>query len=311
MEPILEVSRLSISFTQYDRGVHQRRLPVIRDLSLTIAPGQVAAVVGSSGSGKSLLAHAILGILPYNAHLEGQLRYRGAPLTPRRMEALRGHEIVLVPQNAGYLDPLMKVGPQIRKGRRDKAARSRSLGVLARYGLGPETEDLYPFELSGGMARRVLISTAVAESPRLVIADEPTPGLDAQAAGRILGHFREIADGGAGVLLITHELELALTIADRVAVFYAGETVEEAAAADFARLEHLRHPYTRALWHALPQNGFQSVPGGQPYPGAQPPGCAFAPRCPDARPECGGAVPWRPFQGGMVRCLYPKGGTAV
>lgn len=126
-----------------------------------------------------------------------------------------------------------------------------------------------------------------------------------------MGHFREIADGGAGVLLITHDLELALTIADRVAVFYAGETVEEAAAADFARLERLRHPYTRALWHALPQNGFQSIPGGQPYPGAQPPGCAFAPRCPDARPECGGAVPWRPFQGGMVRCLYPKGGTAV
>ena len=127
-----------------------------------------------------------------------------------------------------YLDPLMKVGPQIRRGKRSPEARAKSRSVLERYGLGAETEELYPFELSGGMARRVLISTAVMETPRLVIADEPTPGLDARAAGRILGHFREIADAGAGMLLITHDLELALTIADRVVVFYAGETIEEA-----------------------------------------------------------------------------------
>ena len=100
----------------------------------------------------------------------------------------------------------------------------------------------FPFELSGGMARRVLISTAVMETPRLVIADEPTPGLDARAAGRILGHFREIADAGAGMLLITHDLELALTIADRVVVFYAGETVEETGIDDRPRLRALVVP---------------------------------------------------------------------
>ena len=159
------------------------------------------------------------------------------------------------------------------------------------------------------MARRVLISTAVMETPRLVIADEPTPGLDARAAGRILGHFREIADAGAGMLLITHDLELALTIADRVVVFYAGETVEEADAADFAA-GRLRHPYTRALWRALPQNGFMPIPGAQPYPGEIAGGCLFALRCPHCHPACRAAVPYREADGGRVRCLYPEeGGT--
>lgn len=304
MTPLLSVEHLSISFTQYDRGTHRRILPAIRDLDLTIDRGQVAAVVGSSGSGKSLLAHGILGILPYNAHMEGTLTYDGAPLTPKRAAALRGREIVLVPQSVSYLDPLRKVGPQV--GQDKKAVRA----VLDRYGLGPETEELYPFQLSGGMARRVLISTAVAASPALVIADEPTPGLDARAAGRILGHFRELADAGAGVLLITHDLELALTIADKVAVFYAGETVEEAPAEDFDRLEDLRHPYTRALWRALPQHGFHPIPGTQPYPGALPEGCPFAPRCPKRTAECGGEVPYHPLDGGFVRCLHPERGNA-
>lgn len=307
MEPVLEVKDLSISFTQYQGGTRRRVLPVIRRLSLTIEAGQVVAVVGSSGSGKSLLAHGILGILPYNSRMEGELRYRGESLTPHRAEQLRGREIVLVPQGVTYLDPLMKVGPQLRGGRRDVQARAQSRAVLARYGLGPETEERYPFELSGGMARRVLIATAAAQSPRLLIADEPTPGLDARAAGRILGHFQEIAQQGAGVLLITHDLELALTIAQKVAVFYAGETVEEAAAEDFAA-GRLRHPYTNALWNALPQNGFTPIPGSQPWPGEEGSGCPFAPRCPRRSSACAGDIPWRIVNGGQVRCLYPEGG---
>ena len=157
------------------------------------------------------------------------------------------------------------------------------------------------------MARRVLIATAAAATPKLVIADEPTPGLDARAAKRVLSHFRELADSGAGVLLITHDLELALTIADRVGVFYAGETVEEANAADFGAGK-LRHPYTRALWNALPQNGFLPIPGAQPGPGEVGEGCPFAPRCPKQRPECLGPVAYRELDGGLVRCLYPEGG---
>lgn len=303
MEPILSVRNLSISFTQYTSKTRRHRLHVIDDLSLSIEAGQVVAVVGASGSGKSLLAHGILGILPYNAFLEGSIRYGGEALDQARAARLRGKEIVLVPQGVTYLDPLMKVGAQIRKGRRGKPLLDRCRAVLARYGLGPEVEDAYPFALSGGMARRVLISTAVIESPRLIIADEPTPGLDAQAAGRIMGHFRELADDGAGVLLITHDLELALTVADRVAVLYAGQTVEDAPACAFAA-GRLLHPYTKALYQALPQNGFIPIPGTQPYPGEIAQGCLFAPRCGRCRAQCKEAsIPYRAVSSGYVRCL--------
>lgn len=313
MEPILEVKDLSISFTQYGRGTKQVLLPVIQDLSLTIRPGQVVAVVGSSGSGKSLLAHGILGILPYNSHMAGEIAFLGQPLTPKRAEKVRGKEIVLVPQGVTYLDPLMKVGPQIRKGRRDQSAREASRAVLERYGLGVDTEERYPFELSGGMARRVLIASAVVDQPRLIIADEPTPGLDLKAAGRILGHFRELAQEGAGILLITHDLELALTVADRVAVFYAGETIEEADAGDFSRPDRLRHPFTRALWSAMPEHGFSPIPGAQPYPGTAETGCPFADQCARCGEACraAGSIPLEPFQGGLVRCLRPGEEDAI
>ena len=307
MQPVLEVRDLSISFTQYQGGTRRRVLPVIRRLSLTVTAGEVVAVVGSSGSGKSLLAHGILGILPYNSQMEGELIYQGQPLTPQRAARLRGREIALVPQGVTYLDPLMQVGPQLRRGRRDAGARAESRAVLERYGLGREAEERYPFELSGGMARRVLIASAALQAPKLLIADEPTPGLDARAAGRILGHFRELAQEGAGVLLITHDLELALTIAHRVAVFYAGETVEEAFAADFPA-GRLRHPYTQALWNALPGNGFTPISGTQPGPGEEGPGCPFAPRCPRRAADCAGDIPLIEAAGGRVRCLHPEGG---
>lgn len=257
MEPILKIEHLSISFIQYERGARRRKLQVVKDLSLSVMQGQITAVVGASGSGKSLLAHSILGILPYNSHASGNIFYDGKPLTQKRIKKLRGKEIVLIPQGVTYLDPVMKVGDQLRKGRKDFEAKERCRMALERYGLGEETEDMYPFELSGGMARRVLIASAVMEKPRLIIADEPTPGLDARAAKRILGHFREMADEGAGMLFITHDLELALTVADRVIVFLEGKTIEQAEAADFKCLENLRHPYTRALWCAMPEHGFR------------------------------------------------------
>lgn len=299
--PVLEVEDLSISFTQYTHGTGRRELPVIKGLDLTIAPGEISAVVGSSGSGKSLLAHAILGLLPYNASCTGTIRYQGQALTAERLEELRGTEIVLVPQSVNFLDPLMKVGPQLARGKRDKGVKEKIRAVLARYGLARETEDLYPFELSGGMARRVLISSAVVEQPALVIADEPTPGLDGPSAKRILGHFRELADGGAAVLFITHDLELALTAADRVAVFYAGVTVEECPAADFGRQAH--HPYSAALWRAMPDNGFTPIPGSQPYPGQEGEGCPFAPRCDRRTAACGGEIPLRRQGRDYIRCL--------
>ena len=266
MEPILQIEHLSVYFTQYEHGprssaFQKRQLAAVKDLSLEISPGQIVAVVGASGSGKSLLAHSILGILPYNSHMEGKIRYIGETLTEKRARKLRGKEIFLIPQGVTYLDPLMKVGAQLRKGKKDPETKRRCRSALERYGLGADVEELYPFELSGGMARRVLIASAVTEKPRLIIADEPTPGLDARSAKRILSHFRELADEGAGILFITHDLELALSVADEVAVFYAGETIEKAKAEDFGRPENLRHPYTRALWYAMPEHGFRAVGG--------------------------------------------------
>lgn len=261
MKPILQIDHLSVYFTQYDRGFRKRETAAVRDLSLVIEPGQIIAVAGASGSGKSLLAHSILGILPYNSRMEGEIRYKGELLSKERAEKLRGREIFLIPQGVTYLDPLMKVGDQVRRGKRDEGTKQRCREALERYGLGRDTYEMYPFELSGGMARRVLIASAVTGDAELIIADEPTPGLDARAAGRILGHFRELADEGAGVLFITHDLELALSTADEVAVFYEGKTVEKVKAEDFDDPDKLRHPYTRALWHAMPEHGFYAPEG--------------------------------------------------
>ena len=299
---VLSVRHLSVTFSQYERGWHKTELPVIRDFGLSVKAGEMVAVVGSSGSGKSLLAHAVLGILPYNASMGGEIFYDGEQLTRKRLEGLRGRELVLVPQSVSYLDPLMKIGPQVRKGRKDEDSITRCRQVLGRYGLKEETERLYPFQLSGGMARRVLISTAVMERPRLVIADEPTPGLHMEAAKRVLSHFREIADGGAGVLLITHDLELALQVADRIVVFYAGTNVEEALAGDFQEESRLRHPYTKALYRAMPQHGFWVEHGVQPYVKDLLEGCPYGPRCPGYEAACAGEVEYRPLRGGWVRC---------
>lgn len=256
MEPILSVENLSVSFQRYGRGLSRTEVHAIRGLSLEAEAGQVTAVVGESGSGKSLLAHAILHILPSNASVSGQIRYAGDPLTPQRAQALRGREIALIPQGVTYLDPLMRVGPQVLRGRTDPETRSRCRQVLARYGLGPEVEELYPFELSGGMARRVLIACAVMEQPRLIVADEPTPGLDAKTARRILGHLRELAQEGAGVLLITHDLELALSVSDKLAVFQEGRAVDQLSPADLQTGAGPRHPFTQALWRAMPSHEF-------------------------------------------------------
>lgn len=303
--PILKIEHMNITFTQYDRGMRQTELPVIRNLDVEVHAGEIVAVVGSSGSGKSLLAHGVMGVLPYNASMGGRILYCGEELTKQRIERLRGNEIVLVPQSIAYLNPLMKIGSQIRKGSKDEKVKRKLRDIFARYSLKPEVEELYPFELSGGMNRRILISTALIEEPKLVIADEPTPGLDLKMAKRAMEHFRELADMGAGVLVITHDLELALETADRIAVFYAGTTLEEATVSDFEREETLRHPYSKALWRAMPKNGFGFVSGEQPYVKDLPGGCPFAPRCGRCTEECRkGEIPSREIRGGRVRCLH-------
>ena len=303
---ILEVSDLSISFVQYTNGLRQKNIKVISDLTIAIEAGEVLAVVGASGSGKSLLAHAILGILPSNANMSGTIRYDGKELTPERQARLRGQEIALVPQSVNYLDPLMRVGAQVRNGVKDRDAVTAQREVFSRYNLATHVEHMFPFQLSGGMTRRVLVSTAIVSGARLVIADEPTPGLDVAAVKETLSFFRDMADQGCAVMLITHDIETALKIADKIAVFYAGTTVEITLAKDFSgQGEMLRHPYSKALWRALPQNGFEPIDGFQPSLSELHKGCLFEPRCLMATAHCAGSLPAaREVRQGMVRCIY-------
>lgn len=276
---LLEVEHLSVGFRMYNPAAsylsaQKIDVPIIEDLSLSVAAGEVLAVVGASGSGKTLLADAILGLYEPNVQVQGTIRFEGEPVDAERLAALRGHGISLVPQSVTYLDPLMRVGAQIlgprghgRAGRARQRERAQRMAALfGAYGLSPEVAQRYPHELSGGMARRVLLICALMDDPRLIVADEPTPGLDMERAMRALDDLRAFADAGGGVLLITHDLELALQVADRVAVFRAGTVVEETARANFERPESLRHPFSRALWHAMPEHEF-AVPGAAGEPG--------------------------------------------
>lgn len=305
VRPILEVKDLSVAFRMYDTGLEQFDLKVISNLSIDVKPGEIVAIAGSSGSGKSLLAHAVMGLLPENAAVSGEIYYKGEPLEQKQKEQLRGREIALVPQSVAYLDPSMRVGAQVLGEKPTRKKMREQKKVFSRFQLEEKVEHLYPFQLSGGMARRVLVSTAVISGADLVIADEPTPGLDLEMALEALKCFREMADEGKAVILITHDIDLAFHVADRVAVFYAGTTVEIARSEDFIKgPEALRHPYSKALWRALPQNGFEPISGFQPYPKALPKGCLFGPRCPRKSGSCEKRIPMQILRGGTVRCIH-------
>lgn len=298
---ILSVDDLVVSFSMYKGLFKKENLEVVHSLSLDINEGEIVAVVGSSGSGKSLLAHAILGLLPKNASTSGKILYEGEELTDKKRSELLGRKIVFIPQSIDYLDPVMKVGKQVQGV---YSTKDRQEELFEKYKLDKSVEDMYPFQLSGGMARRVLVSSALMEMPRLIVADEPTPGLSVDMAMDTLKHFREIADKGAGVLLITHDIDLALYVADRIAVFYAGTIFEIASTKDFLEgRDALRHPYSKEFISALPQNEFKSIEGLQPYAGDIPKGCLYASRCPYVSEKCSGEIPMRELRGGKVRCV--------
>ena len=305
--PLLEVKDFSLSFPQYKDGLEESYIHVIRDFELTIHAGEIVAVVGSSGSGKSLLADSILGILPNNAETKGTILFNGTPLTTKRQEQLRGKEISLIPQSVKALDPLMKTGKQVQSVVRDKKNKKRiQEEAFLKLNLPPNTGDKYPFELSGGMARRVLIATAMLSGAKLIIADEPTPGLDEQAWEETLINIKQLSETNGGIMFITHDIHAALKIADKIAVFYAGETIEIANKEDFSgQGEHLRHPYTKALWKALPENDFKALRGNQPESEEVFTGCVFAPRCPIATEHCRNNKPKSEvINNGITRCFY-------
>ena len=309
-EPILKVKDLGISFSQYTNGLVRRDLNVIRNLDIELYEGEILAVVGSSGSGKSLLAHAILGILPDNACTQGDIIYKGEILDEKRKEKLRGDEIVLIPQSVNYLDPLKKVGKQIKISIKDKDKKTQDEivdNLFKKYNLDKKVKNYYPFQLSGGMARKVLLSTALASDSKVIIADEPTPGLDEESLNEVLKDFRDIADSGRAILMITHDIMAALKIADKVAIFYAGSTLEIANTSDFKQKEvELRHPYTKALYKALPNHDFVPIDDKtQPLPNELPKGCVFSDRCPLKDKNCENQVTKiREIRNGKVRCIH-------
>jgi len=301
---LLTVENVSISFTQYLQGLEQHVLKVISDLSLSVKEGEVVAILGSSGSGKSLLAHAILGILPENAICKGKIAFTNNTMSQEDKENLRGKEICLIPQSVNYLDPLMKVSEQaigdVPKEEKQKALKHQR-EVFAKYGLNKEVDDMYPFELSGGMARKVLLSTALLSNPKLIVADEPTPGLDIQSVEETIKDIKKLAEDGKGVLLITHEIDVALKTADRIAIFYSGYVIEINNVENFKNYENLLHPYSKSLMEALPKNGFKLTEGVQPLEDID--GCVYHENCPI---KCDMCETVRPelieYEGAMIRC---------
>jgi peptide/nickel transport system ATP-binding protein len=263
---ILSVEELSVTFRRIEPRRHVAHIPALRRASLDIGRGEILAVVGSSGAGKSILAHAVLGILPSNAEVEGSILFRGEALTPARLTQARGREIALVPQSVSFLDPLLKAKHAVRLAARraglgKDVARAAQEEAFERLGLSKEAGERPPFELSGGMARRILFAMATVGNPSLLVADEPTPGLHEQAVRESLSHLRKLADQGKAVLLISHDIVACLAVADRVAVFLDGEIVEVSPAASFSKDgAALRHPYSQTLWNALPQNTFEPRP---------------------------------------------------
>lgn len=286
---------------------------MVSDISFSVKPGEIVALIGASGAGKSLVAHALLGLLPPHAILSGTFIFKGEQLSTHRIGELRGREIALIPQSITFLNPLTRVGKQVYRaarlsGRCHDTARHCCDSTFSRYHLAAQVKSMFPFQVSGGMARRVLTATATAGQPDLIIADEPTNGLDPEATEQSLLHLKELASHDKAVVLITHDLENALRIADTLVVLHDGMTVEITPVSALVRNESIMHPYTRSLWQALPRNGFISLPLPSTGTAATKNGCAFADRCPQVRSICRTAQPpLEKINQKLVRCHHAAG----
>ncbi|MGO2242145.1 MAG: ATP-binding cassette domain-containing protein [Halomonas sp.] len=263
---MLTIEQLSLRLPHYGTGYtdwwKRSWATCLDNLSLHFLTGEVYAVVGASGAGKSLLAYAVMGLLPASARLKGQLRYQGQLLDKRSQKTLRGRELALIPQSLNALDPLVRTQRQVawaaeRAGQSSGNARQSARQALDHYRLDTRAQQAYVHELSGGMARRVLTAMAYVSQAQLVIADEPTVGLDPHQRQRVLAALRDLADQGKTVILITHDLRHALPIADRVTIMRGGKLIETAPAHAFQGTgRSLTNAYSQALWLALPDNAF-------------------------------------------------------
>ncbi|WP_280301740.1 ABC transporter ATP-binding protein [Nocardia neocaledoniensis] len=301
--PLLEVTDLRVSFPG-----EEGRVEAVRGVNYTVADGEVLAIVGESGSGKSVSSLAVIGLLPEQARVQGSIRLRGRELLglgDKEMSKLRGSSISMVFQDPlSALTPVYRVGDQVAEAllahgsMTRKEAGERAIDLLELVGI-PDARlraRSFPHEFSGGMRQRVVIAMAIANDPALIICDEPTTALDVTVQRQILDLLRKARDiTGAGVIMITHDMGIAATIADRVAVMYAGKVVETAPVAELFTAP--RMPYTVGLLGSIPRmdgparSPLIPIVGAPPAMHALPRGCSFAPRCPISIDDCTAAEP--------------------
>ena len=316
-EPLIKIEDLSLGFTAKDG----RQAPILRGLSLELAPGETLGIVGESGSGKSTVALAMMGYLKSGLSVfRGRAVFDGNDMfaLPEKQRArLRGSSIALIPQNAGQaLTPTLKIGQQIDEALQLHTAltaedrKIKVLELLNRVRL-PSPKDIaerYPHELSGGQQQRAAVAMALAGNAKALLLDEPTTGLDVTTQAHILEFLRSLAkELGVAMIYVSHDLGVIARVADRLAVMYAGMLVEEGPTRDVLRAPN--HPYTRGLLASIPRLGEPgipaSMPGVPPAVGSELTACAFADRCPQSRPACQDGVPQLERRGGVrVRCPF-------
>ena len=319
--PLLEIKNLQLEF-----GSKEQPLRAVDGVSLSLDAGETVCLVGESGCGKSVTALSIARLVPTPParYTGGEILLNGRDvlrMNQAELRAIRGGVVSYIFQDPGSsLNPVFRVGNQIKESLRlhrpEKANDSEVIRLLKLVGIPAPESRLrdYPHQLSGGMQQRIMIAMALASEPKLLIADEPTTALDVTIQAQILELLLDLKKRlGMAMLLITHNLGIVSDIADRLAVMYAGQIVEEAPAADLLRRPF--HPYTRALMNSVPELGhelerLQAISGNVPNLGAWPKGCRFYPRCPQAatHPDCATTLPKlveiEPKR--WVRCLYAK-----
>ena len=321
--PLLDIADLSV-------GVRTEEVSydIVRNVSLSLQPREVLAVVGESGCGKSLTALSVLALhaSPPLFVTNGSIMYGGRDLTKvsmAEMRTIRGAEIAMVFQDPmSALDPMFTVGTLLTSAVRSHqsvskaAAEAAALDALAAAGIEDPKRRFaeYPFQLSGGVSQRVMIALALVNDPKVLIADEPTTALDVTVQAQILERLRELIDErGMSIMLITHNLGVVASVADRMAVMYAGEVVESGRTDEV--LDRPQHPYTAGLMAAVPRLGNEAttlvpISGRVPQPSEFPQGCAFADRCSRATDECRNAHPQLELRmGAHVRCFHPVSAT--
>ncbi|CAN7519455.1 ABC transporter ATP-binding protein [Aminobacter sp. LjRoot7] len=322
-KPVLEVRNLRVEFPSR-RGV----ATALSNVSLSIRPGEILGVVGESGAGKSMTGLAIQGLLERPGHIaEGEIWLadrRIDNLDDRAMEKIRGREIGAIFQDPlTSLNPLFTVGAQLTEtirqhlGMGKAEAKARAISLLKDVGI-PSPEDRfsqYPHQFSGGMRQRVVIALALAASPKLIIADEPTTALDVSIQAQITSLLRKLCkEKRTAVMLVTHDMGVIAETADRIAVLYAGRLVEIGPVEQV--LSAPTHPYTRGLMASIPELGarvkhLNQIDGSMPRLDAVPAGCAFNPRCKEAGPRCVRERPdLLPVGAGASACWLNAGGTA-